>query len=112
MKCQNNYCKKCIDNLNTKNEKCPNGCDSPTYKDSLAKKDILSKLKFSCVKCGNEIPYYEAEKHHDSCKVEKSLKKNKKENLTTSNLKMKKISAEETSKLVEEGNEIKYITGK
>jgi hypothetical protein len=85
MKCQNVYCKKCIDNLSEKNEKCPNNCDSPTFQNCLVKKEILSKLYFCCVGCGKEIPYDEAEKHHISCcpdktssnlKKEKNLKKN------------------------------------
>ena len=82
MKCQNVYCKKCIDNLSEKNEKCPNNCDSPTFQNCLGKKEILSKLYFSCVGCGKEIPYDEAEKHHTSCCPNK----------TSSNLKKKSTS--------------------
>ena len=31
MKCQKNFCKKCIDNYPNKNEKCSPGCDDPIY---------------------------------------------------------------------------------
>ena len=105
MKCQNNYCKKCIDNWREKNENCPNGCDSPSYKDSLAKKDILSKLKFNCLKCGEEIPYDDSENHHNSCSGQKSSK-------NTNITKMIKLTPEESSKLKKKGAEMEYITGK
>ena len=106
MKCQSSFCKKCIDKWNEKNDKCPNGCDSPNYQNNLTKKEILSKFKFNCVKCSDEIPYDEAESHHNSCSGEKSTKKN------TNNSKLRGLSPEESSKLKKEEKEMEYITGK
>ena len=31
LKCQNTYCKKCIEDLKTKGEGCPNHCDNPNF---------------------------------------------------------------------------------
>ena len=106
MKCQKNYCKKCIDNWNENNEKCPNGCDSPNYQESVAKKDIISKFKFRCVICGEEILYDDTENHHDSCSGKKTTK------INPENINMKKLSPEETEKYKKEGKEMVYITSK
>ena len=32
MRCQNVYCKKCIEAWNKKDNKCPNRCENPDYK--------------------------------------------------------------------------------
>ena len=114
MKCQKVYCKKCIDKWSEKNEKCPEGCDSPDFKNSLAKNDILSKLKFKCCKCEQGILYYDAEKHHNLCQGIKSTETNKvtKAGITLDISKVKKLTPEEADKLVKEGNEMVYITGK
>ena len=113
MKCQNAYCKKCIDKWKEKNEKCPNGCDSADYQNNLSKKDILSKLKFGCDKCGQEILYDDAEKHHNSCQGEKSSKpiKNIKVGNTPDISKVKKLTPDEVSKMVEKGKEMIYMNG-
>ena len=114
MVCQNNYCKHCIDKWKEKNEKCPKGCESPNYQNSIGKNDILSKLNFKCVGCGKEIPYDQAENHHNSCcsdKTSLNMDKSVKEvNQVTP--KLKKISPEESAKLVKKGQEMVYITGK
>ena len=114
MKCQKNYCKKCLDKWREKNEKCPNGCDSPNYQNSLSKKDILSKLQFNCVKCGQDILYDNAENHHDSCQGKKTSDKGKvkKAVFIPDISKVKKLTPEEVSKMVKEGNEMEYIKGK
>ena len=57
MNCQNVYCKKCIDEWSKKDNKCPNRCENPNYKKSIEKSNTLSKLKFKCEKCGEEILY-------------------------------------------------------
>ena len=59
MKYQNVYCKKCIEDLSKRNNKCPNRCNNPNYQRSLEKAKILSKLKFKCQKCGNQFSYDE-----------------------------------------------------
>ena len=110
MKCQNVYCRRCIDECTKNGEKCLNNCDPPEYNNCLTKKDILSKLKFNCVGCGEEIGYEEAENHHKSCCPEKtSADINKK---VTKKEKMRKLSIKEIEKFKKEGKEIEYITGK
>ena len=109
LKCQKTYCKRCIEKLDNNEKNCPNNCKDPEFKDSLDKNDILSKLKFICVGCENEIPYGEAEKHHNSCCPDKTL--NGKISKKKSELKMKKISAKEVDKLRKKGNKITYISG-
>ena len=71
MKCQNVYCKNCIDKWNEKDNRCTNRCENPNYQKSLDRNDILSKLKFKCVKCDGEIEYNNVENHHNSCQGKK-----------------------------------------
>jgi hypothetical protein len=113
IKCQNVYCKRCIDNWCKNEKKCPNQCESPDYRNCLAKNDILSKLKFSCVGCGEEIGYYEAEKHHNSCCPNMTSKdfKNNKTNEINKKKKLEKLSGEQIQQLREKGNEVTFITG-
>ena len=108
MKCQNTFCKKCIDNWNLNNQNCPKNCEDPVYQNCLVKKDILSKLKFICVGCGNEIQYDEAEKHHKSCCPDKTSSNTK----IPKRPKIRKIESNEIDKYKKEGEEIEYITGK
>lgn len=75
MKCQNVYCKKCIDQWKEKDNKCPNRCENPNYQRSLGKKDILSKLKFKCLNCENEIEYEKIQSHYNSCPDKNNLRK-------------------------------------
>ena len=126
MKCQKNYCKKCIDNWSEKCKKCPEGCNDPDYQNSIGKNDILSQLKFRCIGCDKEILYDEAQKHHETCCRDKNLSELKKEekeekienkveenkNNINKNSKLKKISPEESAALVKKGKIMKYITGK
>ena len=63
----NVYCKKCIDDWSKKDKRCPNRCENPNYKKSIEKSNTLSKLKFKCEKCGEEISYDNVKKHVDNC---------------------------------------------
>ena len=110
MVCQTNFCKKCIDIRSLNNNNCPKGCENPDYKESLGKKDILSKLKFKCVGCSNKIPYDEILKHHESCCPDK--KTSDMVTPTPNPSKIKRVSTEEIDALKEEGKELTYITGK
>ena len=133
MKCQKNYCKKCIDNWSENNKKCPEGCNAPNYQNSIGKNDILSQLKFRCIGCSKEILYDEAQRHHEICcpdknssepkKEEKEEKEDKfeniveeyeniEENVNSKNSKLKKLSPEESALLVKKGKIMKYITSK
>ena len=66
-KCQNVYCKKCIDDWIKIRKVCPNNCKELDFQECMGKKDILSKLQFRCIGCQKEIFYNEAQSHHDSC---------------------------------------------
>ena len=110
MVCQNNFCKKCIDNRSLNNKNCPNGCNEPNYKDSIGKKDILSKLKFNCVGCQNKIPYDEIVKHHEYCCPDKKSSDIDKTTPTPS--KLQRVSSDDIAELKKEGKEMVYITRK
>ena len=44
-------------------------CKNPKYKKSIEKCNTLSKLKFKCEKCGEEIKYDDVKKHADTCEA-------------------------------------------
>ena len=110
MNCQNVFCKKCTQNWSIKNENnCPKGCNNPNYQRSLMKNDILSKLKFKCIKCGNEILYDQAQKHYDEC----NSNKKKDEQINPLKVpKIKKISNDEIEKLLGKEENITNIISK
>ena len=92
IKCQNVYCKKCIDDWLAKSNNCPNKCEDTNFQKSIDKYNILSKLKFKCKKCENEFLYEEIIRHVDKC-----IPNNNKINTYTriKNHKMKKLSKDE-----------------
>ena len=119
MKCQNVFCKNCINEWTKKDDKCPNRCTEPNYQKCLGKNDILSKLKFKCEACENIIKYDEAKKHLKSCYPDKIFEeKNNIENqiqtqsTSIRSTKFEKLSKDEIDKLKREGKEITEITGK
>ena len=113
IKCQNSYCKKCIDKWKEENKKCPNDCKEAEYQECKMKNDILFKLKITCVGCGKEINYNEAQQHHDSCCPHKtSADMNIKKMRKIPEIKIKKLTNEEADKYVKEGNTMTYISGK
>lgn len=72
MKCQNSFCRKCIENWEKFNKKCPNRCANPEYKKSLFISQILSKIKFECKDCNSILNYDEMKKHfYSKCETEK-----------------------------------------
>ena len=109
-KCQKVYCKRCIDKLDEHEKKCPNNCELPEFKISLDKNEILSKLKFICLGCEIEIPYNEAEMHHNSCCPNQTShgKISKKKSI----MKMKRLRPTEVEQLRKQGKDIVYISGK
>ena len=67
LNCQNVYCKKCIEDLKTKGEGCPNNCSNPEFKDVIEKKNNITQFKFKCIKgCGEEIPFKDIKNHYSS----------------------------------------------
>ena len=105
MRCQNVYCKKCIEEWNKKDNKCPNRCENPNYHKSLEKSNTLSKLKFRCGKCGEEILYNDVQKHVDNCNL-KSIQ------TTNGNVKrLRRIKKEEINNIKTNGK-LTRITSK
>ena len=113
MNCQNVYCQKCIDGWSKKDNKCPNRCENPNYKKSIEKNNILSKLKFKCQKCGEEIFYDNVKSHKDSCKPnDNSLKNdNNVEDNNPRRKRMKRIKKDEIEKM-EKKDKLAHITSK
>ena len=114
VKCQNSFCKTCIDNYMKKNQSCPNKCDEPDFQKCLTKNDILSKLKFKCKKCENDIYYDEVIKHQETCTSEKNStnNNNNNNNIITERKKIEKVTSEEVDIYKKSGNELTYMTGK
>ena len=63
MNCQNSYCKKCINQWELYNKKCPNRCKNPNYQVSKELNGILSKLNFKCKFCNKAFEYNEMKEH-------------------------------------------------
>ena len=106
-KCQQVYCQKCIDKWSDENRECPNNCEDPTYQNCIFKNEILSKLKFICVGCEQEIYYDEGKNHHKECCPDKTS-----EDMKKKKPKIQRLQPEEVEKYTNEGNEIEYITCK
>ena len=52
--CQNAYCKKCIENyINL--ETCPKNCKNCKFFRSITKNELLSKIKYKCKNCNEEV---------------------------------------------------------
>ena len=97
MNCQNAYCQKCIDGWSKKDNKCPNRCENPNYKKNIEKNNILSKLKFKCQKCGEEILYNNVKSHLESCNPNSNSVKNNNnaQNNNTRTKRLKKLTKKE-----------------
>lgn len=63
VKCQNVYCKKCIENWDRVNKQCPIKCPYTKYRKCRVKAELLNKLKFECKKCKDIIDYENMPKH-------------------------------------------------
>jgi hypothetical protein len=64
-KCQNCFCKKCIDKWKQVNNKCPFKCEKNSYQSNRFITNILSKLIFQCKNgCNAEIEYDKIKKHY------------------------------------------------
>ena len=67
LECQNNFCKKCIEDWKKKDESCPNKCSAPVFKDVIGKNNVITKCKFKCIKgCGEEIKFEDIKNHYNS----------------------------------------------
>ena len=72
LKCQNNFCNKCIKEWEQKNQNCPFRCNNPEYIFNRFLNKIFSKLlKFKCQKgCDEIISYKDVNNHYENCKKE------------------------------------------
>ena len=72
IKCQNNFCCKCIKQWEQNNKKCPFRCNNPKYTNNLFLKKIFSELlKFKCQKgCDEVISYNDINSHYENCNKE------------------------------------------
>ena len=72
IKCQNNFCYKCISKYKLNNTKCPFRCENANYIKNIFLNKIFSELlKFKCAKeCDEVIPYKEVNTHFEQCKKE------------------------------------------
>ena len=61
-KCQKNYCKKCLEDF-SKMKKCPNDNKESEFKHSIMINEMLSKLKYKCKNCKEEISQSDIKSH-------------------------------------------------
>ena len=97
-KCQNIYCKKCIEQWKTKGGCCPNHCNNSVFNDVIERNNNITKFKFKCIKdCGEEILFTDIKKHYNSnCKPQKKG--------------IKVLTGEQTAKCLEKsGKEIRRL---
>jgi len=72
-KCNNIFCKQCLESWSRVDKRCPNRCQNPNYKKSSEKEELFSQLNFKCKKCQKIIKYSEMKRHYYSkCGKEKN----------------------------------------
>ena len=65
-KCNNCFCKLCIDKYQDSKIKCPFRCEFPLYLENKFVKNVLAILKFKCKNgCNQIIKYDDLEKHYE-----------------------------------------------
>ena len=99
-KCQNYYCKKCIDSWLKKSGNCPNRCENATFNNVIEKNRVITKLKFKCKKgCGAILSFDEIKEHYNSnCLEQKS--------------KIKIIDKDKIMEFRKRNKNIEYVTSK
>jgi len=63
--CQNVYCKKCLEDYSNL-KKCPKDEKNTKFIHSIAKNDLLSKLKYKCKNCLKEVVQTDIKAHLES----------------------------------------------
>jgi len=67
-KCENCFCKHCIDEWLKRNSTCPFRCPNATFKESRLIKNLLEKLNIKCpFGCDDIINYLDIDKHKQEC---------------------------------------------
>lgn len=66
VKCENLFCKNCIEEWRKKSDSCPYKCQNFELKENKIIKNILSNLKFKCKNgCDIQIPYNDLKEHYE-----------------------------------------------
>ena len=105
--CQKVFCQKCIEE-NIKSNICPYNCQNAKFIRSIQKNELLSKMKYKCKNCGEEVMQSDINTHLNSnCKPKKEqtlaeIYQNKK--------KLFKLTPEEMSEV--DKNKINRFTSK
>ena len=75
MKCQQVYCKACLDDWLKRGQGCPTRCQDSQFQKSISTCELLNKIKFRCKIC-EEVVYYDKLKEHTSqnCREKKKEK--------------------------------------
>jgi hypothetical protein len=63
--CQSTYCQKCIGTYIKKNT-CPKNCKNIKFSKSISKNELLSKLKYKCKNCKEEVIQSNIKAHLES----------------------------------------------
>lgn len=77
-KCQNHYCRKCINEWKKKSNSCPVRCPSAVYEDAhILMRYILGETKFKCENfefgCSVAVAHKHIESHQRECKYKPVL---------------------------------------
>ena len=77
LKCQNRFCKKCMEQLKESEYKCPGKCEDPNITEVTEKNNYIKKFKFKCIKgCGKILKYEEIEFHYiEDCSLKRKKTK-------------------------------------
>ena len=111
LKCQTNFCEKCIEKWSDDFEKCPKNCENPDYQPNKDKLAILSMIKFKCKNCKREIKYNDVESHL-KLGCGKKQEEDRLCNIIYKKKKLKKLTNDEIKAVKEKGKEINHLTSK
>lgn len=65
-KCENIFCKDCIENWQKKSETCPFGCGKSIYKETKLAQRLLNLIKIKCKNgCDEEVSYGDIISHYE-----------------------------------------------
>ena len=104
--CQGIYCQNCINN------KCPKNCVNNKLSKSVSKNEMLSKIKYKCKNCSEEVSQTDIKAHLDSnCEYKEEFERTKLlSEIYQTKKELKKLSRKEMEKYNK--NEIKHFTSK
>ena len=89
--CQKVFCLQCLDNFSSAKE-CPNNCLNSKFSKSISKNELLSKIKFKCKNCEEDILQSDINVHLESNCHPKVKNKRKKTLIKLSKEEMKDIN--------------------